>query len=394
MAELAPWTAADPEAPLVLDRVTHLVFGGGGIRGYCYFGCIAALRDVLDLTYAGGYAAWSERLEFAAGTSIGALFALFAVLELEPGCLRALLRPDGTLSHDLLPRPSTQAMSMLAIDDGRTLCRMAARLLAERNFADSITMRGLRRCTGKLLRCTVFNALSMQAEYLDADTAPDMRVVDAVAASMRVPLVYAAHVDHARRAVYTDGGGVDNFALDALPAGLAADRVLGLRTRPGSETLDFQDAAQNGRLCLARALLGPLAALDAALFNRQPAALRARVVTIDTGAVTGIELQADAAVCAALWTAGSVEAYRAIHPARGAAVRVVTLLLRAAVEARFAVARHRALARAVRRVGRLGHSGSSSSSAASNSNASANASANQAAASAATLTGDAATGKK
>lgn len=335
------------EGLLDLEGVTHVVWGGGGVRGFCYFGALSALEDVRG---AAGYLRWCEGIRFCAGTSIGALFALLIVLELSPRSLKGLLRPDGTLTRDLLPRPSPQSLSMLAMDDGAALVSTVSGLLTQRNFSDNITMSGLRRCTGKLLRCTVYNVLTMGAEYLDADTAGTMRVVDAVAASMRIPLVYAQHVDHDRRAILTDGGGVDNFPLAALPPDLNPKQVLGMRTTHSAEPLDFEQALNSGRLCTARALMGPLTALDDALFERQPEAVRNRVLTFETGGVTGIELHAPASICSSLWMVGAKGMYRAISPARGEIMQAIIMLLRTYVEARRTAVRTRALTQALRRV--------------------------------------------
>jgi predicted acylesterase/phospholipase RssA len=333
-----------------IDAVTHVVWGGGGVRGFCYFGALSALQDVRGLA---GYTKWCEGLRFVAGTSIGALFALLLILELPPSSIKTLLRDDGTISLHLLPRPSPQSLSMLAMDDGTSLVKMVANMLAERNFSDNITLSGLRRCTKKLLRCTVCNVLTMGTEYLDADTAPEMRVVDAVAASMRIPLVYAQHVDHERRVILTDGGGVDNFPLGCLPKDLPVECLLGMRTSHSDEPLDFEHALTNGRLCTARALMGPLAALDAALFDREPKSVRDRVLTFDTGGVTGIELHSPPHVCSSLWMAGATGMYMAISPARGDLMRVIMTLVRASVEARQAVIRNRALSSALRRYVRV-----------------------------------------
>jgi predicted acylesterase/phospholipase RssA len=329
-----------------LGAVTHVVLGGGGLRGFCYLGALTALADSLQ-TGGDSLDAFTRRLEVCAGTSIGCMFALVLVLGLPVSSLNVLRRSDGAVARDVLPRPSAASLAQGALDTGASLRLMVARLLSEANFTDRITMGELRRRTGKRLVCTVCNVLTMRAEYLDADTAPWMLVVDAVAASMRVPMVYTAHADAEHQMVLTDGGGVDNFPL-AAAAEVPTERVLGMRSWPNTEPVVFDPHAVHGRTYLARALMSPLVALESVQFAAHPAALQARVVTFGTEGVSGAEFYAGPEVCRALWWTGLWTMYQAIDPARGAVLNVVVSALAVHLTARRGALVERALARTMR----------------------------------------------
>lgn len=334
-----------------LSRVTRVALGGGGVRGVCYAGVLAAVND----TYAdrGGLEVWAAQLEVCAGTSIGAVFALLLALELPLSALDALLERDGTVRRRLLPNPSVSALHAFGVDDGHGLRDMACGLLARRCFAPNITLGNLRRSTGgKLLVCTACNVVDMRAEYLDANTAPDMLVCDAVAASMRVPVVFAPFVDQARGLVLTDGGGADNFPMSrVVGADVDPEQVLGLRTRPEPPVPDLRDADMvRGTHWLARAVMCPLAALEAAQLERLDPRFQERVVTVASGTVTGMEFYAGAPIYHALWFLGARTMFDRIAPERGQLLTAVAAAVAGTVAGSWWAGRTAALCRAMHRV--------------------------------------------
>lgn len=334
--------------------VTHVVLSGGGIRGFCYLGALVALQTVLRQD-GDSYEKFCARLEMCAGTSIGCLFALLLVLELPPVALDGIRTQEGTVSPDILPTPASAALGELGLDCGAGLVRMARLLLERRHLGPDITMAELRRCTGKRLVCCTTDVLRMERVLIDADSDPDVRVVDAVVASMRVPLLYAPYVDRVGQRVLADGCLTDNFPLAALPPGLAPDRVLGLRTESTASTapLTMEAALARPRVYLSRAVMCPLLTLDRALLDRHPPEIRRRVVTFPTGHVVGVEFDADAGICRALWWSGLLGTYRAAGRHRlGLSVLVITIVLRACVTAQAGRLRRVAAQTILRRCGR------------------------------------------
>ncbi len=332
-----------------INQVRRVAFGGGGVRGMCYAGLLAAVDDTVD----GGLERWAARLEVCAGTSIGCLFALLLVLELPLDALDTLRERDGTVKRRLLPNPSVSALHSYGVDDGHGLRDMAIELLARRCFAPSITLANLRRSTGgKRLVCTACNVVDMCPEYLDADTAPDMLVADAIAASMRVPVVYAPFVDHARGLVLTDGGGADNFPMSQLMGpGVRPEQVVGFRTRPEPPAPDLRDADMvRGHHWLARAVMCPLAALEAAQLERLQPEFQDRVVTVATGTITGMEFYTGPGVYHALWGLGAWRMFERVAGGRGLALLVVAAAVAGRVAGDRWAQQTAALARAIRRV--------------------------------------------
>jgi predicted acylesterase/phospholipase RssA len=328
-----------------IEDVRRVAFGGGGVRGVCYLGILAVIDEAWRDR--GGLVGWSARLEVCAGTSIGCLFALMLTLELPLSGIAVLLVSNGTIRRSMLPNPTVAALHAYGMDDGAGLRAMAEALLAQRCFSPNITLRELRRCTSKRLVCTACNVVDMRAEYLDANTAPDMRVADAVAASMRVPVVYAPFIDRGRGLVLTDGGGADNFPMGRLADGAAPGEVLGFRTRP-SPPARPADIAGGGHW-IARAVMCPLAALEQLQLDSLTPAMQLRVVTIDTGTVTGMEFFAGPGVYHTLWAAGASGMSAAIDVPRGPALLMVSAWVVVSMAARRTLKQTRALARAIQR---------------------------------------------
>jgi len=334
-----------PEATIELAGVTHVVLSGGGIRGLCYLGMLKAIEDALRAR-GSSYAHFVDGLEVCVGTSIGALVALLLALELPVAALHFVQRPDGTVASDMLPEMCGDVFRQRALDDGESLVHMAQTLLRQRHFSTSITLKELHRCTGKRLVCVATDVGRLVAVYLDANTAPTMAVADAVAASMRVPLLYAPHEVGDR--VLADGCLMDNFPLSAC-AGVDPARVLALRTRPCERRTATRASA---RMYVCRCIMCPQVALEAAQLGLQSEQMRARVVTAPTGAVLGPEFDADRGTCAALWWSGVYTIYRRVDPVRGTAVMAVVHLLWGVVGLMTILRERRCVEHAVRRMRR------------------------------------------
>lgn len=321
----APGLAARGQRPgdaggIDLTRVTHVVFGGGGIRGIAYLGALHAIDDVLKQHRPPRALDWLvRRVRVCAGTSIGALFALFVNLELPLSGLHALLNPDGTPNRQLLPHLSTSALCQLAVDSGGGLHDMVRQLLRQGHYADSVTLAQLYRRSGKLLRCACVNARDGQAVYLDKDTAPEMRVIDAVAASMRLPLVFAPYVDADRGLVLYDGGLADAFPMrSSVAQEECADPATVLGVRSVSDP-----AVTCPSQYLMSALNAPLVHLERLNFETLPDGFRERVVTICTGDIVGCEFYSGPKECQRLWLLGLGQAYQQLMPRRGELLSLV-----------------------------------------------------------------------
>jgi predicted acylesterase/phospholipase RssA len=268
-----------------LSRVTHCVFSGGGIKGFSFYGVLRALECALD-QQGESYHNFVSGLKTAIGTSIGALFALLVVLELEARALDFVFAPNGAIATQFLPTPTCSAFSNYGLDTGVGLAALVTQLLAQRHLSPDISMGSLYKCTRKRLVVVVYDVLEMRPVYLDHENAAEMPVVEAVAASMRIPLVYTP-LTTSSKAVYSDGASGNNFAMNLL-LHVPPEHVLGFRctTQAGIEM-----AQSHPLVMLGLTMMHVLHRIDELEFEGLPETHQQRVVTVST-ALTGLELYA------------------------------------------------------------------------------------------------------
>lgn len=178
-------------------------------------GFLEALHELCGVDFGtdkvGGSTA--RRLKGAAGTSIGAFFALLLVLGYSVAELRGIL--DGlTLEHMAAPNPILVFTELKAADDGTRLKSTISDLIRRKLGVPDATLAELARRTGVDLVTVATDSTTAAVRYLRAATEPAMSTVQAVYASMALPplyppLLYGGHA-------LQDGGGMDYLPLGAF----------------------------------------------------------------------------------------------------------------------------------------------------------------------------------
>jgi NTE family protein len=144
------------------------------------------------------------------GTSAGALFALAVCLGLTPERLCALLfRVDWVRVHAGLNVHS--AIERFGLETRAGLEYMVGLILAEAGVSADITLGAAHALTKRHFACCITDLTHRQARYLDHTTAPNVSVVNAVVASMCIPVLFEpVSLDGA---LCVDGGLMDNVPL-------------------------------------------------------------------------------------------------------------------------------------------------------------------------------------
>ncbi len=182
------------------------VFSGGGMRGLSYIGALEVL----------GFNKASNRAY--AGVSIGALVAFLCYIGKTTSELRAIAYDLDFASLQHVDEDTVLGiLDTCGIDDGAGLAAFLERLLITAGFKPSATF-------GDLVGPTCASALRVYATRL-ADgvlvefsrrASPGVRVVDALRASMALPLYFTPVVIDG--VAYVDGGLVNNYPMDTLTA--------------------------------------------------------------------------------------------------------------------------------------------------------------------------------
>ncbi|AUB80453.1 hypothetical protein THSYN_05490 [Candidatus Thiodictyon syntrophicum] len=220
------------ENPLKEDQITNLVFSGGGILGIAYVGAMMAL-DGLHVR---------QHIENYAGASAGAINALFGALDYTPDELNQEMQKmdfrkllDTWLRFNLIKTISGRGrchwlcdtipwllipLSVWIFDGicrGRVVERwlegvVSNKLKEKYGVGSECSFKQLKEKTGKGLFVLGCELNTRKFAVFSPDDTPDVRVVDAVVASMSIPFIFSPRCVAGK--TYLDGGTTKDMPLD------------------------------------------------------------------------------------------------------------------------------------------------------------------------------------
>lgn len=203
-----------------IHKLQTVVFSGGGVRGLAFVGFMMAFQDTFAKTL-------HEHFEQFAGTSVGALFALVAVLDVDVHKSIDLFNNIGL--DAIFHKDPTWLLTNFALNSGEALQELVIQLLALKGFHERTTMSELHASTNKTLVVVTVDLLTGETLYLDhTNEGSSISVVQAVMGSMALPPMFPPVTCTGSRGpmVLSDGGLLDNFAIARFdPAS-----TLGVRT--------------------------------------------------------------------------------------------------------------------------------------------------------------------
>lgn len=197
---------------------THIVLSGGGMAGLSYIGALAFLQEHIE----------TGTVKQVSGTSIGAFFGFLYILGISMVEVEAFLRVYLTDPVVLEMHPTPEAlMFSFGIDDGERLSAPLVHFLERKFGIKDITFLELtKRCGISFSVCaTCLN--NSRVFYFSVNSTPDVSVLDAIRASMAVPMLFTPVRINDK--TYVDGAVVDNLPFSADRAsGGGTDNILGL----------------------------------------------------------------------------------------------------------------------------------------------------------------------
>ena len=205
------------------------VFSGGGMRGLSYIGALEVL----------GSAGSSTTIRAYAGVSIGALVAFLCYIGKTTSELRAIAYDLDFASLQHVDEDTVLGiLDTCGIDDGAGLAAFLERLLISAGFKPSATF-------ADLVGATCASALRVYATRLtdgvlvefSRRTSPGVRVVDALRASMALPLYFTPVVIDG--VAYVDGGLVNNYPMDTLSVAEQRSAVGFLLRKDGGAAFNY-----------------------------------------------------------------------------------------------------------------------------------------------------------
>jgi hypothetical protein len=191
-------------------EIKYMIFSGGGVKGYAYAGSILSLDKAFFDKKLNLY----QQLKGAAGTSIGAMMALYIVMGVRgQQLIKEVLNTNIT---ETLKESSIQnLMDMFGLCPMQNMKRIIYNILERFMGKGDITFQELFDITQKQFICCVTNVHSRQPEYHSHLSTPHYKVFESICASMCVPLLYAPCVING--ICYVDGGLTDNCPFKLFP---------------------------------------------------------------------------------------------------------------------------------------------------------------------------------
>lgn len=186
--------------------IKNIVFSGGGLKGWAYIGSIRALNELLDI----------NQIEQVIGTSIGSLFGLFYILQIEwKYLLDFFINLD---FKELIDIDIDNIFTNQSILKGHMYTKLIKNIIGTKVNPD-ITFRDLFKKCKILFTVNAFNITKSKNQYFNYLLTPNVKVVDVLLASSSIPIIFppckirsnAGSADW-----YYDGGITNNCAFELV----------------------------------------------------------------------------------------------------------------------------------------------------------------------------------
>jgi predicted acylesterase/phospholipase RssA len=192
----------------------RLVFAGGGTR------CLVFLQSLVHLESHGVLRHVNEYW----GTSAGSLIASLYALSKSASTLQRLMKSvDYTKFRDIDIGNLVNINSTWGLDDGKSLTTQIELLF------EAIEVGAKSKCMRDVegLHIVVSDLNDRESLVLHAGNYPNLRIVEAVRASMSLPIFLKPYIYKENGHYWVDGGVRHNFPWDLLPNDASRDEALG-----------------------------------------------------------------------------------------------------------------------------------------------------------------------
>ena len=160
-------------------KINHLIISGGGTKSIAYIGALMFISTKLDLTI----------IKSFSGSSAGSMICLF----LNIGYTLKELR-DIYFQLDFAIYSNVQIDNMLNLygfDNGNKFINLVKSFIINKGYDPDMSFKILYELTHQELYITGTNIIKEKPEYFSYISTPDMKIIDAIRASISIPLCYS-----------------------------------------------------------------------------------------------------------------------------------------------------------------------------------------------------------
>ena len=183
--------------------IKNIVFSGAGLRIYTFLGFIKALNE-LDLL---------KNINSIIGTSSGSLIAVLCILDFSYNEIEEIiLKINTTNLKNINSDNIINFFKDYGVDDCKNFERIINIILNIKVKNENITFKELYELTQKKLIITATCVNSMDIEYFDYETTPDIPIKKVLLMSISIPLIFKpVKLDNK---YYVDGGLISHYPID------------------------------------------------------------------------------------------------------------------------------------------------------------------------------------
>lgn len=214
-----------------INKLSTIVFSGGGIKCIGFFGFLKYLFSITN----------RSKYNHFIGTSGGAIFAILLTLnysldEIE----KIILKYDySKLLEDL---DIDNIITSYGLTDGNAIKDLYYQLIEYKNYDKNITFYDLYEKTKIKLTIVITNFTKQTVEYVNYETSPNFKIVDALMATCRIPIVFTPY--QINNNLYLDGAIINNYAINYIEL-KDIDCVIGVMANPKKSSDDVKILFQN-----------------------------------------------------------------------------------------------------------------------------------------------------
>lgn len=200
-----------------------LVLSGGSIKGLAQAGALHCMEKHQLLQHIDTYAC----------TSVGAIVGLMLIVGIKPlEMLHFFIAVD---TKKVTKSTPLNLLSSFGFDNGERVMVIFQHILEGNNYNSNITFGEFYEKTKKKFIVTGTCINTKKVVYFSYETAPHIRVVDAVRASTSIPIVFVPQ--KIENMLYTDGGCIDNYPIKLFDHCL--DQVIGIMVTDNRKKVDM-----------------------------------------------------------------------------------------------------------------------------------------------------------
>jgi predicted acylesterase/phospholipase RssA len=178
---------------------THLVIGGGGIKGCVITGALEAMNDIFNI----------NRIKYIIGSSAGGVISLLLSLNFTPKEMSNIFLNINLTDYREIK--VSELIKKFGVDDGKKVIRLIKAIILQRWKRHNYTFEELFKLTGKTLILTGSNISKNKIVYFSRYKFPNMLILDALRITICYPVLYQPvklNGDY-----YIDGAALDNYPM-------------------------------------------------------------------------------------------------------------------------------------------------------------------------------------